>query len=58
MDQAAEYLCGQCGLQVTEEEASIQCENECMLWFHVACTKATPSGITVSGYRPHEICKI
>ena len=24
----------------------------------VRCCKATPSGITVSGYRPHEICKI
>ena len=37
----AEYFCGVCGLQVKEDESSIQCENECMLWFHVACANLT-----------------
>ena len=37
----AEYFCGMCGLQVKEDESSIQCENECMLWFHVVCTNLT-----------------
>ena len=42
------YPCGACGKQVRDDEDSIQCESDCMLWFHLECT-------SLSDKRFHEL---
>lgn len=31
------HPCGICGNNVTDDEKAVQCENDCMMWFHTAC---------------------
>ena len=34
---SSKYPCGACNNKVHDDEKAVQCENDCMLWFHAAC---------------------
>ena len=36
-DQDDDYPCGVCGKDVKDDDKAIQCESDCMLWFHAEC---------------------
>jgi len=33
-----DYSCGVCVAEVKADDIAIQCEVDCMLWFHKSCT--------------------
>ena len=35
------YSCGECGEEVTDDDKAIQCESDCMCWFHADCVNLT-----------------
>ena len=38
-----DYPCGICGKEVESEDKAIQCESDCMCWFHARCVSLTDS---------------
>ena len=40
---AGDYPCGTCGIAVENEDRAIQCEGDCMCWFHARCVNLTES---------------
>ena len=32
-----DYPCGICGREVKDDDEAMQCEVDCMFWFHKAC---------------------
>ena len=35
------YKCGICAAEVEEDDNALQCENDCMMWFHISCVNIT-----------------
>ena len=43
---SAKYPCGVCSKNVLDDAKAVQCESDCMLWFHIECVGVSDSEYT------------